>query len=279
MQKGTLTGGTIAFLTFAVILLAAPLDKYLKKTLEVNPDWTWTLGRALPMVVFAGLILLLWQFRKDTLSSLFGPIPKDRRVEVAVVALVKMLQPFALFGAMAVWFWFSEGPVSLENRVSIWRPAYSEGEAFAIRGIVGLVLGTMFAPLIEETIFRGLMYPAWKERWGWIAAMLLTSAVFAFYHQVFVSAFIGSMVYVCLFRRCGTLLAPIAVHAVYNASNWHPLLGQFYFPDPGQPVGDISSWAFHLACLIVVAVALPAYVLMAHRDYSATDSRARAVPT
>jgi uncharacterized protein len=275
MQKGTLTGGAIAFFTFAVMLLAVPLDKYLVLKMPLAPDIVAVLSKSLSMLALGTLLLVLWLLRKDFISGLFAPIPAERRAEVAVVAALKLLQPFAFFGAMALWFWFSEGPVSVENRVLMWRDPTAEAKAFAMVGIAGFLLALVAAPFIEEIVFRGLLFSAWKERWGWIVSMLLTSAVFAFYHHALANAFVGSMIYVCLFRRTGTLLAPILVHAAFNASTWHPLLGQFYFP---SQAGDLASWWFHLGCLSILAIAVPLYLVMAHHEYSESMGHARPVP-
>jgi uncharacterized protein len=263
MQKGTLTGGAIAFFTFAVMLLAVPLDKYLIAKMPLSPELVAVLSKSLSMLALGTLLSIFWLLRKEVIRTFFAPIPRNRRLEVVAVAVLKLLQPFALFGAMALWFSFTEGAISLENRVHVWRDPSGEAKAFAVTGFAGLLLGAIAAPFIEEIIFRGLLFSAWKERWGWFGSMLLTSAVFAFYHQILASAFIGSMIYVCLFRRTGTLLAPILVHAAFNASAWHPFLGQFYFPS--QTPGDLSSWWFHLTCLLILVIAIPAYLVMAHR--------------
>ena len=276
MQKGTLTGGAIVFLTFAVMILLVPANKLIIRELPLPPEWIAFVSKSITMFALGMLLLLLWALRREFLSGLFAPIPANRRVEVAVVAGFKLLQPFAFFGAMALWFWFAEGPVSVENRMLAWRDPDGEGRAFAAAGIAGFLLAVIAAPFIEEVMFRGLLYPAWKERWGWIVSMLLTSAVFAFYHQALANAFVSSMIYVCLFRRTGTLWAPIFVHAAFNASNWHPFLGQFHFPS--QALGDLSSWWFHLACLSILAVAVPVYLVMAHREYSESAHHARPVP-
>jgi membrane protease YdiL (CAAX protease family) len=268
MQKGTLTGAAIAFLTFAVMLLAAPADKYVIPKLIEDPAWAGFAGKALPMVALGSLLLVLGLSHRSFISGLFAPIPRERWFEVAIVGGMKLLQPFAIFGAMAMWYWFAEGPVSLENRVGTWRDPTGGATAWQVTGLAAVLVAVVIAPLVEETIFRGFLYSTWKARWGWIVAMLMTSAVFAFYHQLLTSAFLGSMIYVCLFRRTGTLLAPICVHATYNASTWYPLLGQFYFPAPSQPVGDISSWSFHLACLVIFTVGMPIYLLMSHREYA-----------
>ena len=80
--------------------------------------------------------------------------------------------------------------------------------------------------------------------------MVLTSTLFGLYHPVFWAAFTSSIVFVCLFRRTGSLWASIIVHAFFNLMLWYPLVGQFVFPSPERALGDISTWGFQLACLL-----------------------------
>jgi membrane protease YdiL (CAAX protease family) len=91
--------------------------------------------------------------------------------------------------------------------------------------------------------------------------MLATSVLFGLYHPHFWSAFTASVILVCVMRRTGSIRAPIMVHAIYNFMLWWPLLGRHVFPS-GPGMTDLSTWYFHGACLIAVAVALPIYAWM-----------------
>src|ERR1044071_5056614 len=41
------------------------------------------------------------------------------------------------------------------------------------------IVGAIFAPFVEETFFRGFLFQGFRQRYGWITAMLLSSAIFA----------------------------------------------------------------------------------------------------
>lgn len=85
--------------------------------------------------------------------------------------------------------------------------------------IIGAVIG---APIAEELVFRGLVYTAIRERWGYVWALVLSSLVFAAMHFeptglyaliVLPSAFLLGW----LREKTGGIYAPILVHAVFNA--------------------------------------------------------------
>jgi len=125
----------------------------------------------------------------------------------------------------------------------------------------------ILAPLTEELVFRALLYRTWEAQWGWLPAMLASSALFAAYHPNFVPAFLGGILYVCLYRRTGSIWAPIVVHAAFNVLIWFPLLGQFIFPRGLDAPGDLQSWWLHLAALFAALVAIPAYVSLARFEW------------
>jgi hypothetical protein len=83
------------------------------------------------------------------------------------------------------------------------------------------------------------------------------------------SAFLGSVVYVCVLRRTGTLRAPILVHMLFNALVSWPVLGHLVFRAPSGDFSTATSWVVPFGCLAFVSVALPAYVWMSRRDNSA----------
>jgi len=83
------------------------------------------------------------------------------------------------------------------------------------------------APVFEEFIFRGFAYPALKQRWGAWRALTLVSAVFAAIHLHVPS--LGPLFALAVglglsYEFTGSLLAPITMHALFNATNVGMLL-------------------------------------------------------
>ena len=96
----------------------------------------------------------------------------------------------------------------------------------------------VLAPIGEEVLFRGILYPAVKE-WGHPRIALFgTSIVFAAIHLswlAFVPLTFFALVLTLLYERTRSLLAPIVAHASFNAVN---LLGFFLYHDVLQRGGS-----------------------------------------
>jgi membrane protease YdiL (CAAX protease family) len=87
--------------------------------------------------------------------------------------------------------------------------------------LMGLyALSCVFAPFMEETMFRGLLFHHLRRRWSWAVSAVLVSAIFALLHPqgwVAVPA-LGAiaMVLAALREWRGSLVAPMAAHAFSN---------------------------------------------------------------
>jgi membrane protease YdiL (CAAX protease family) len=87
-----------------------------------------------------------------------------------------------------------------------------------------MALGILVAPLIEETIFRGCIYPVFARTFGVTAGVVLTGALFGLSHglqlagawkQVALLMAVG--IFLTYIRaRTGTVLASYLVHLGYN---------------------------------------------------------------
>ena len=78
------------------------------------------------------------------------------------------------------------------------------------------------APLVEEPLFRGVVFRGFASALpGW-AAMALSGLLFAIVHvnaASFVALCFLGCAFAGLYRRAGTILAPMTAHALFNAAN------------------------------------------------------------
>jgi membrane protease YdiL (CAAX protease family) len=83
-----------------------------------------------------------------------------------------------------------------------------------------VALAVVAAPIFEEFIFRGLVFGGLRRSLGLWPAVLASSAIFAIVHPpIAVMPVFGLGVCAALaYERTGFLLAPMLVHAVYNAA-------------------------------------------------------------
>jgi membrane protease YdiL (CAAX protease family) len=87
------------------------------------------------------------------------------------------------------------------------------------------VLGVLVAPLVEETVFRGFLYPVIARRLGIAAGIAITGTLFGLMHaaqlwggwgQIALLIFVG-IVLTWVRARTGTVAASYCVHLGYNS--------------------------------------------------------------
>jgi membrane protease YdiL (CAAX protease family) len=95
------------------------------------------------------------------------------------------------------------------------------------------VFAVLIAPVAEEFIFRGMLFPFVRQlgfpRLAWFGV----SGLFALIHlnlPTFVPLFALAFALTWLYERTDNLLAPIAAHALFNAANFAVLLWQIQHP-------------------------------------------------
>jgi len=87
----------------------------------------------------------------------------------------------------------------------------------------------LLAPVAEEMLFRGILYPTLKQSGHRQLAMWVTSMLFASTHtnlMAFVPLTFLALVLTWLYERTGNLLAPIATHVLFNTVNFALLVIQ-----------------------------------------------------
>jgi len=86
------------------------------------------------------------------------------------------------------------------------------------------------APLVEEPVFRGILQPALRARFGRHAAILMSAAIFAAMHLVWSwhlfppwTQFLGGLIFAWSYERTRSLVHPMIFHALGNAAilAWH----------------------------------------------------------
>ena len=123
----------------------------------------------------------------------------------------------------------------------------AEDSAVNLIGVAVLV--AIAAPIAEELFFRGFLFAALSRGIGWIAGAIVTGIIFAGVHAggtpaVFLPPLAVLGLLLCwLYRRTGSLLPGMGVHAVNNA----------------LALGVTLGWA--LWQVVAVAVAAPLIVL------------------
>ncbi len=107
--------------------------------------------------------------------------------------------------------------VSFESQVAV--QALKSSVSWFDRSVMGVV-AIGLAPVAEELLFRGLLYPAVKAAGFPRLALWGTALFFALIHfnlATFLPLLLLALVLTWLYEKTGNLLAPIAAHAAFNA--------------------------------------------------------------
>src|SRR5258706_4192235 len=213
------TGRQVVVFVFAILVLGAAAESFVGDPL----------ARIATLIVAGSILFGVPALRRKCLALLAAPAKPGAAIEVGTALAIQIVCGFGFFGAMALWWWSVGGEPALARHMGqgLVESHPSERAFSTARLVHTFVVGGVLAPLVEELVFRGFLYPIWERKWGWVKSAFATSAVFGLIHPAVVPQFLSSLVLIALYRRTGSLRACIACHSALNILVWDPLLGQF----------------------------------------------------
>lgn len=140
-------------------------------------------------------------------------------------------------------------------------PGYKQFEQAIFGGsiLIQVLAAVILAPIIEELLFRGLVFKRLNSYVGRIPAMLISSVFFGAYHGNVVQgvyAFIVGMLFVYIYDKYKTIWAPILAHVIANLtsilSKEIGIFNIFY----------TSNTAFYISTIIVIVLCIASLVLI-----------------
>jgi hypothetical protein len=163
----------------------------------------------------------LWQSTtryRDELAELVLDIPPAAEIRSYVTLSVGMVisaigftylvfYPLSLVAPDIVQSWLLDTPYLLY---------WDDQSIYLLGNLAGLLLAIVFAPVLEEFLFRGYLLNRWTLRFGPLPAMLLSAFIFAILHPDVLGAFVFALIMSLLYMKTRSLLAPIIVHAANN---------------------------------------------------------------
>ena len=164
-------------------------------------------------IYLADLILLAWigfvisRFN-ISLPALVGRMPSNYSWWLLILMAVAML--FYATGSIAVIIYaVARVFPDIGNELLTETLAESRVHLF--------ITTVVLAPVLEETIFRGLLFSRLTVKWGLITGIIVSSFAFGSLHFInIIGASVMGVVLCVLYLRTHTLLVPIALHALYN---------------------------------------------------------------
>lgn len=132
--------------------------------------------------------------------------------------------------------------------------SYAESSAsLYASGVILVVIRTVIlAPVVEELIFRGLIFSRIKSYTGFWIAALISAAIFGVYHLNLaqgIYAFLFGILFCLIYRRFENLLACIFMHA---SANLLSVILEF----TGADYGAVWIYAAVMAACLILACAL-----------------------
>ncbi len=74
----------------------------------------------------------------------------------------------------------------------------------------------LFAPVIEEILFRGILLQRWAIKWGLVPSLIVSSLLFGLLHLNMLGLFIFGLIMGLIYLKTHTLFIPIAIHSLNN---------------------------------------------------------------
>ena len=179
------------------------------------------------VVVFGGVALLVWLStlfvrRKGSESGGAGLSSSERKdglvfaLKAALpVTFVTILVSVACATALEK---LSGVKLADQPLVDFFR---GSGASLAAKAIVVLLV-LVEAPLLEEPVFRGIMFRGFARSMPMWVAMLLSGFLFALVHvnaATFIPLWFIGIAFAWLYAKTGTILAPMLVHCIFNTIN------------------------------------------------------------
>lgn len=150
---------------------------------------------------------------------------------IAPTAVISMWVIFGALQALGFMDWIeSLGVEAVQDTVKLLQKSSDPW----ILGLVGFA-AIIAAPLCEEIVFRGYLYPVAKKFSGPWAAAICSALIFAAAHASLVALlplFIFGCVLVFVYEKTGSLWAPVAVHCCFNSATiLYQVIARYYdFP-------------------------------------------------
>ena len=223
-------------LVVGLLLLLAPLFGLISGLLSGG----WTPALDSHRIILTDVLLSLLLLGAVMLLGLGGryswerfgfwtPAGTDFVFVAGILAISFLLQPLFMFG-------FDPGLEEAAGLREGFFAAYHPGGVLVFELLVVLSL-VVLTPLFEEIAFRGLIFGWARQRLGFVESALFSALVFAAFHSAYIDnlgpfwglramamIFTLGFLSALLFERTGSLIAPTALHALFNVQAVMPLL-------------------------------------------------------
>ena len=159
-----------------------------------------TVVLCLRLAELTGFALLIWKYQ------VLQPLGLGKPNQVAFLVFIKV-SVVCLFAAGVLYV--VHPPLFTYVRLPSW-----------LNGMQGLFLMVVLAPIVEEIIFRGLLYRMLRERWGILVSVVVSAAFFSLVHHGLLLSpqLIGGIIFALAYEWSRSLWVAIGLHMGANAA-------------------------------------------------------------
>lgn len=178
-----------------------------------------TMSQALSMTLLAGLatapILIFLYIRDNNKDRRNGTFVKYKMNNVLKYLLII---PFGAFNMLWANYFVALLQLIMPKFMV---ESYTNTQQMIVEGgfLMQFLTAGIVAPIVEELIFRGLVYKRVKKMTGTVAAAILSAALFGIFHGNWVQApyaFIIGIMAVFVYEKFKSIVAPIMLHMSAN---------------------------------------------------------------
>ncbi|GAA0857871.1 type II CAAX endopeptidase family protein [Aliiglaciecola litoralis] len=185
--------------------------------------WLNLLINGIATVVIVQAVLKHTQY---SLSSLFDASPNQ------FISTATVLFPLVGLTVLGSLWWFAD----LQNWLAFYLPEDEAGMAYLVElmsgGLITLVALSIFAPVVEEVIFRGIILRGFLHHYPAHLAIVLSATLFAVFHfnlYQFLAAFVLGIFFGWLYYKTRSLWPCIFGHSCYNTAAYLMYDGETQF--------------------------------------------------
>jgi membrane protease YdiL (CAAX protease family) len=202
--------------------------------MKLNPNWSDATTRMVSMMIvtlsFHGAAFFWIQnfLKIENISwrDAFGFDSQNRRraIGLGIVAAIIVLPVAWALQQLTAWLMTSSSlhPEPQELVQEIQKSGVPQ-----LQQIYLAVVAVILAPIVEEMLFRGIIYPTIKRAGYPRAALWGTSILFSLTHQnipAFFALVFFAIILTLLYEETGNLIAPMVAHSCFNLANFVLLL-------------------------------------------------------
>jgi membrane protease YdiL (CAAX protease family) len=250
----------IWLLPFVFPVIFLPVIDFIFMLLNPDTEWFWfgiVYYYHFHLIFLASMAFLISIYKVNWRSMLSRADTSDYLPAIKLTAFIfifSIAAAYALFYPLSfvfpefVTFWFIDIPPFIYS---------SQGEFPFVPNMLSFLSLVLFAPVIEEFAFRGILLHRWGEKYGLKTAIVLSSLLFGIVHPDPIGAAAFGVAMCVLYLRTKTLLVPMICHALTNLTAWLLEAGYIAWlgPEYRYTLEEFrNEWYIGAACALIVAV-------------------------